>query len=53
MKVRTKKLVAICLIFIFVLFACAALITALNSLVANAEFTGYGTELSDEELRFV
>lgn len=50
MKVRTRKLVAICLIFIFVLFVCAALITALNSLTANAEFAGYGTTLSDEEL---
>ena len=50
MKVRARTLVAISLMFIFVLFACAALITALNSLVANAEFTGYGTELSNEEL---
>ena len=50
MKIRTRKLVAICLMFIFVLFACAALITALNSLTANAEFAGYGTTLSDEEL---
>ena len=50
MKVRTRKLVAICLMSIFALFACAALITALNSLTANAEFTGYGTKLSNEEL---
>ena len=50
MKVRTRKLVAICLMFIFVLFACAALITAFNSLTANAAFAGYGAELSDEEL---
>ena len=50
MKFRTRKLVAICLMFIFVLFACAALITELNSLTANAAFAGYGAELSDEEL---
>ena len=43
MKVRTRKLVAICLMSIFVFFACAALIPAFNSLVANAEVTGYGT----------
>lgn len=50
MKVRTRKMVAICLMFTFVLFACAVLITALNSLTANAAFAGYGAELSDEEL---
>ena len=50
MKVRTKKLVAIGLMLIFVLFACAALITAFNSLTANAAFAGYGAGLSNEEL---
>lgn len=50
MKVRTRKLVAIGLMLIFVLFACAALIMALNSLTANAAFAGYGTELSKIQL---
>ena len=48
MKVRTRKLLAVLLTSIFVLFACAALIPAFNSLVANAEFIGYstGTEIT-------
>lgn len=50
MKGRTRKMVAICLMFTFVLFACAALITAFNSLTANAAFAGYGAELSKIQL---
>ena len=44
MKFRTKKFVAIFLMLIVVLVACAGLITSLNGFVANADFIGYGNE---------